>query len=139
MSSENIKKDPTIKSIFDEGGLEQPSGSFTSNIINAIKIQSEHSVFVYKPVISRNAWLVITFLGISLFAYLFFGFSPEGKGLDLYGYTLNFDTSIIRGLFSKINFSLNLSPILKISLMALTFFTFSNLIIFELKSRSFFK
>ena len=139
MSSENIKKDPTIKSILKEGGLEQPSSSFTSNIINAIKSQSEHSVFVYKPVISRNAWLVITFLGISLFAYLFFGFSPEGKGLDLYGYTLNFDTSIIKGLFSKITFSFNLSPILKISLMALTFFTFSNLIIFELKSRSFFK
>lgn len=139
MSLEDIKKDPIIKSIFDEGGLEQPSGGFTNNIINAIKTQTENSVFVYKPVISRGAWLVITFLGISLFAYLFFGFSPEGKGLDLYGYTLNFDTSIIKGIFSKFSFSFNLSPIFKIALMALSFFTFSNLIIFELKSRSILK
>jgi len=139
MSSKNIKRDPVIKSMFDEGGLEQPSGKFTSNIINTIKTQSHDSVFVYKPVISRSAWLVVAFFGISLFAYLFFGFSPDGKGLELYGYTLNFDTSMIKGIFSKIAFSFELSPIIKTSLIALTFFTFSNLIIFELRSRSFFK
>jgi len=139
MSSDKIKNDDVIKSIFDEGGLEKPSDSFTNSIINTIKTQSGDSVFVYKPVISRSAWLVIAFLGIALFAYLFFGFSPEGQGLDLYGFTLNFDTSKIKGILNKIAFSFEITPILKTSLIALTFFTFSNLIIFELRNRSFFK
>ena len=139
MSSEEIKKDPFIKSIFDEGGIEQPSGGFTNQIINTIKAQSKESAFVYKPVISRNAWLIMAFLGIALFIYLLLGGATEGQGLDLFGFKLNMDTSIIRGLFSKIAFSFTPSPILKTSLIALIFFTFSNLLIFEWKSRSFFK
>ena len=139
MSSKEIKKDPFIKSIFDEGGIEQPSGSFTNHIINNIKAQSKESAFVYKPVISRNAWLIMAFLGIALFIYLLLGGATEGQGLDLFGFKLNMDTSIIRGLFSKIAFSFTPSPILKTSLIALIFFTFSNLLIFEWKNRSFFK
>ena len=139
MSSEEIKKDPFIKSIFDEGGIEQPSGDFTNQIINNIKAQSKESAFVYKPVISRNAWLIMAFLGIALFIYLLLGGATEGQGLDLFGFKLNMDTSIIRGLFSKIAFSFTPSPILKTSLIALIFFTFSNLLIFEWKNRSFFK
>ncbi|MCK5280138.1 MAG: hypothetical protein KAK04_16405 [Cyclobacteriaceae bacterium] len=139
MSSEEIKKDPYIKSIFDEGGIEQPSSNFTNQIIKNIKAQSEESAFVYKPIISKTAWLVLAFLGLSLFVYLLFGSPAEGQGLNLYGYTLNIDTSIIKGIFNKIAFSFELSPILKTSLIALTFFTFTNLLIFEIRSRSFFK
>lgn len=139
MSSEEINKDPFIKSIFDEGGIEQPSGNFTNQIIKNIKAQSKESAFVYKPVISKNAWLVMAFLGISLFVYLLFGTSAEGQGLNLYGYTLNVDTSIVTGIFSKIAFSFELSPILKTSFFALIFFTFFNLLIFEIRSRSFIK
>ena len=139
MSSEEIKKDPFIKSIFDEGGIEQPSGNFTNQIIQNINAQSKESAFVYKPVISKNAWLILGFLGFSLFVYLLFGNPAEGQGLNLYGYTLNIDTSIVEGIFSKIAFSFELSPILKTSFIALIFFTFSNLIIFEIRSRSFFK
>ena len=139
MSSEEFKKDPTIKSIFDEGGIEQPSDNFTNQIIKNIKAHSKDSAFVYTPVISKNAWLLLAFFGISLFVYLLFGNTPEGQGLNLYGYTLNIDTSIIKGILSKIAFSFELSPILKTSLIALTFFTFTNLLIFEIRSRSFFK
>ncbi|MCG8308913.1 MAG: hypothetical protein MI975_16075 [Cytophagales bacterium] len=139
MKPEKIKRDSLIKSIFDEGGIEQPSGKFTSQIINTIKAQTQESVFEYKPVISRKVWLMIAFLGVSLFLYLLLGFAPEGRGLNLYGYTLNIDTGAVRGILNKIAVSFELTPILKTSLIALTFFTFSNLIVFELKSRSFFK
>lgn len=141
MSLEEIKKDPFIKSLFDEGGKEHPSDKFTDQIMNTIKAQSKESAFVYTPVISKNVWLVIAFFGVSLFAYLLLGSAEQGQGqgLNLYGYSLNVDTSIIKGVFSKIAFSFEISPILKTSLLALIFFTFSNLIIFELRSRSFFK
>ena len=139
MSSEKSKKDPFIKSIFDEGGIEEPSGNFTKQIINTIKAQSKESAFEYKPVISRKAWLVIAFIGVALFIYLILGTSPEGQGINLQGYNIKVDTTAVTGILNKIAFSFNLTPILKTSLIALTFFTFSNLIIFELKSRSFFK
>jgi len=140
MKNQEVNRDPVIKSILNEGGLEQPSRGFTNQIINTIKAaQSKDSVFVYKPVISKNAWLAIVFLGVSLFIYLLFGNAGQGQGVNLYGYSLNIDPSIIKGVFSKITFSFELTPILKNSFLALIFFTFSNLIIFELKSRSFFK
>jgi len=139
MSLEEIKKDPFIKSLFDEGGIEQPSGRFTHTIIDTIKAQSKANPYVYKPVISRNAWLVIAFLGVSIFVYLMFVNAPEAQGLDLYGYSLKIDASKVQGFLSKIAFSFTLTPILKTSFLALFFFTFTNLVIFELKSRSFFK
>ena len=139
MSSEEIKKDPFIKSIFDEGGIEQPTGGFTNQIINNIKAQSKESAFVYTPIISRKAWQVIAFLGLILFIYLLFGTTSEGQGFDFFGHTLTVDTSIVKSIFSKIAFSFTLSPILKTSFLALIFFTFTNLLIFELKNRSFFK
>jgi hypothetical protein len=140
MKHQEINKDPFIKSVLDEGGLEQPSSEFTNQIINKLKAaQAKDSVFVYKPVISRKAWLILAISGIALFAYLFLGFAPEGQGVDLYGYKLNIDMSVIKGIFSKFALSFTLTPILKTSLMALVFFTFFNLIIFELRSRSLLK
>ena len=139
MSSKDFKRDPFIKSIFDEGGIEQPSDGFTNQIIKNIKAQSAESVFEYKPVISRNAWLAIAFLGITLFLFIFFQSSGQSQGTEFFGYTVNLDTQKITGFFKNIAFSFKLTPIFKTSLIALVFFTFSNLIIFELKSRSFFK
>ena len=139
MNPEELKKDPVIKSIFDEGGMEQPSGKFTSTILKNIKAQSENSVYKYQPVISKSAWLVIAAIGLAFFIYLSFAMTPEGTGIELYGYALKFDTSFLKTFFSKIALSFTLSPILKTSLMALIFSTFFHLIIFELRSRSFFK
>ena len=139
MSSGKTKKDPFIKSLFDEGGIEQPSGNFTSNIIDTIKTQSPESVFEYTPVISRKAWLIIAFFGVALFLYLLLGFAPEGQGINLQGFAFKIDTTVVKGVFNKIAVSFELTPILKTSLIALTFFTFSNLIIYELKNRSFIK
>jgi hypothetical protein len=79
MSAEDIKKDPVITSILNEGGLEQPSSNFTDQIINTIKAQSSEAVYQYKPVISRSAWLVFTFVGVALFGYILFGLPAETK------------------------------------------------------------
>ena len=122
MSLEEIKKDLFIKSLFDEGGIEQPSGRFTNQIIDSIKAQSKESAFVYKPVISRNAWLVIAFLGVSLFIYLLLGTPTKSHGIDLYGYSLELDTTKINGFLNQIAFSFKLTPILKTSFLALIFF-----------------
>jgi len=139
MSAEEIKKDPVIKSIFEEGGLEHPSSNFTDQIIKAIKSEAKDSVFIYKPAIGKKTWLALIIFGVALFIYLTLGLSPEGGFLNLPEFSMDFDASGIRKVLGQFSFSLDLSPILKTSLIALSIFTFTNLIIFELKSRSFFK
>ena len=139
MSAEDIKKDPVITSILNEGGLEQPSSNFTDQIINTIKAQSSEAVYQYKPVISRSAWLVFTFVGVALFGYILFGLPAETKYPAIQDFFASIDTSGLKNFMGSLTISIKLSPILKTSLIALTFFTFSNLIIFELKSRSLIK
>lgn len=139
MSRQEPKEDRYIKSLLVEGGIEEPSSHFTNNILDAIKVQSESSTFTYTPIISRKAWMVIAFLGFAVFLYLIFINPSSGQGLELYGYSLNIDLSKVKNIFSKVAFSFELTPIFKTSIAALFIFTFSNLIIFELKNRSLFK
>ena len=139
MSEQEPIKDQYIKSLFEEGGTEEPSKRFTNNIIEAIKVESTSSAFTYKPIISKSAWLTIAFIGVTAFIYLLFINPSGGEGIDLYGYSLSLDFSKVKGLFSKVAFSFELSPILKTAIIALFIFTFTNLIIFELKNRSIFK
>lgn len=139
MSEQELNRDPYIKSLFEEAGMESPSGRFTSNLIETIKSQSAASPYAYKPVISRSAWLIMAFIGMAAFLYLLF-VNPSGeKGMEVFGYGLSLDFSAAKGFFSKMAFSFELTPIFKTSIIALFIFTFSNLLIFELKNRSIFK
>jgi len=139
MSEQEINRDPYIKSLFEEGGSAEPSDHFTNRIIERIQAQSEASAYQYKPVISRAAWLAIAIIGIGMFIILLFNDPGSSQGLNLYGYSLNIDLSNLKSILNKIAFSFELTPILKTSIVALFVFTFSNLIIFELKNRSLFK
>ncbi len=141
MNPEEIGRDPFIKSLYDEAGTEKPSKNFTDRIIKNIKAESKVSAFTYKPVISRTAWRIIAVVGFIAFIFLLLVPNGEGQGLglDLHGYSLNIDTTKIKGMLSKFAFSFEFTPIMKTSFLALIIFTFSNLIIFELKNRSFFK
>ena len=139
MSEQELNRDPYIKSLIEEAGAEEPSGRFTSNIIEAIKIQSPPSVKAYQPVISRSAWLIMAFIGIAAFFYLLFANPSGDQGLEVFGYGLSLDFSVTKSFISKMAFSFELTPIFKTSIIALFIFTFSNLLIFELKNRSIFK
>jgi len=139
MSEQEINRDPYIKSLFEEGGSAEPSDHFTNRIIESIQAQSEASAYQYRPVISRAAWLAIAIIGIGMFIILLFNDPGSSQGLNLYGYSLNIDLSNLKSILNKIAFSFELTPILKTSIVALFVFTFSNLIIFELKNRSLFK
>jgi hypothetical protein len=139
MNEQEINRDPYIKSLLEEGGTEKPSNNFTNNIIDKIKAQSAPSAFTYKPVISKSAWLTMAFIGVAAFLYLLFVNPSSGQGFELYGYSLNINLSKLKNIFSKVAFSFELTPIFKTSIIALFVFTFSNLLIFELKNRSIFK
>ena len=139
MSEQEPNRDQYIKSLFDQGGTEEPSKNFTNNIIDTIKNETASSPYAYKPIISKNAWLTIAFIGVAAFLILMFFNPSSSEGLNLYGYSVNLDFSKVKNLFGKVAFSFELSPSLKTSIIALFIFTFTNLIIFELKNRSIFK
>ena len=139
MSANKFDQDQFMKSIMEDGGLEKPGSRFTDDIINTIKAGSQQGQFVYKPVISRSAWLVLAFFGILTFAYLMMVGGTPTESTGVLGTKLNLDFSFFKNMFSKISFSFHLSPIFKTSLIALFLFTFSNLIVFELKNRSFWR
>ena len=133
MRADKLKQDPNIKSILEEGGLETPGDQFTSNIINKIEAQSLKTE--YKPVISRTAWLVLSFIGVAIFSYFLFVNASSGNGLSFQGYTLDFDFNEFKAFMGQFKISFELTPIFRTSLIALTVFTFTYLLFFELKSK----
>ncbi len=141
MSLEEIKRDPAIKSMFEEAGVENPSAGFTENIIKNIEAQSAQSVFVYKPIISNRIWKILAFLFSSLILFIIFA-SPSGgagQSVQLFKNVIKIDFTTITDIVQKMSISLDLSPIFKISLLALMVFSFINLLIIHNQSRSYFK
>lgn len=63
-NDEKIEK--FTKHIFDEIGLEKPSSSFVKNVMGEIEVLAEAKKNVYKPLISKRAWVVILFSCIGL-------------------------------------------------------------------------
>ncbi len=138
MSSENIKKDPFIRSLFEEGGLEHPSGNFTNKIVNNIKTPSGAETFEYKPVISRKAWF-ITGVFIVILLTLAFLQPTQGPQQGLYQFDSGLYIQKVIAIFNKITGSFRLTSILKTALVAFSFFVFMSLTLIELKSRSLYK
>ncbi|NJN28349.1 MAG: hypothetical protein HC819_21450 [Cyclobacteriaceae bacterium] len=139
MNPKEINRDPFVKSLFDEAGMAEPNSDFTLKIIKKIEADTANKAFVHRPVIGRRAWLLIALFGLAMFVYLWIYPSADQSGTSLFGYALQIDISFIEAFIQKIAISFTISPILKTALLALVFFTFTNLIIFEWKSRSFFK
>jgi len=73
--SKNIEQ--ITKNIIKEGGLHQPSPNFLSNVMETIEVQKLNESIVYKPLISKNMWLVLAvFLGVvAILLFLFPVFS----------------------------------------------------------------
>ena len=68
---ENI--DRITKKIIKDGGLHQPSTDFFSNVMEAIEAQSTSTSIVYKPLISKKTWILLSVFSaialILLFAF----------------------------------------------------------------------
>ncbi|UOB18011.1 hypothetical protein [Abyssalbus ytuae] len=64
----NIEK--FTQQLFEEMGLEKPSSSFVSNVMNAVEASSEKSI-KYKPLISKKGWIGIgmCFTGFVIWAF----------------------------------------------------------------------
>lgn len=52
-----IKEDLLVGRLIKEAGLEKPSSEFSANVMKVIV--AKNNVRVYKPLISRNTWIIL--------------------------------------------------------------------------------
>ena len=110
-------KEKSLGTLLQKHTLETPSSDFTDKVMAQIQTQ-ESSVFVYKPVISKNVWFAIV---------AFFGLVVIFSLLNLNDQEPQID--YLQEAISKFDFSISfkiphelISPIFALSLFALSLF-----------------
>jgi|GEM_PF-2455666 len=89
MDNASFKKDDLTKKILDKAGMEQPSYSFTSRIMEQIRLSRSPEVFMYKPVISKRTWILLGFTVIT--ALFLFSLLPASQSSYVSGYAKYLD------------------------------------------------
>jgi len=98
--------DKLAKKVMQSSSLESPSLDFTANIMAKVEDLAISHITVYKPLISKRSWLLISILVIGSLSYGVFGSGLEGLGwfdtIDFSIITNNKVTEAISGItFSK--------------------------------------
>ena len=82
--------DKLAKKAMQSSLLESPSLDFTANIMAKVKDLAISHITVYKPLISKRSWLLISILVIGSLSYAILG-----NGFESLGWFDNIDYSII--------------------------------------------
>ena len=82
--------DKLAKKVMGSSSLEKPSLDFTANIMAKVEDLAISPLTVYKPLISKRSWLLISILVIGGLSYGVFG-----SGLESLGWFDNIDYSMI--------------------------------------------
>ena len=140
MNTGDLNTEKYFKKLMTEGGLVQPPERFTQQVLQKISVLSPASQEKYKPILSRKTWMILAIVVVAIFTYSYLmGGTTSSSTFNVMGIEVSLDLSIFKEMFQKVVFSFELSPIMQTSILALVVFTFSNLIIFELRNRSFIK
>lgn len=99
----SAKTDKHIEQLVDkmmkETTLETPSPGFTDTIMSHVEVIAKPSGVVYKPLISKKVWVMVSVGFMALVVYSFFGTQPESNGwFD----TLNVDMTSVDKFFNAI-------------------------------------
>lgn len=71
--NKNKELESLIDSIMKSDSLESPSKDFTSNVMQHIDVLENKRALVYKPLISKKTWVLLTILLLSIIGYGFYG------------------------------------------------------------------
>lgn len=70
-----------IEKLIKEVGLERPSSDFLSNVMNQVETSTIEESIVYKPLISKKAWMVIGSIVFICLSMMLFMSGGEGESL----------------------------------------------------------
>lgn len=122
-----MKQDKNIeefsKFIIKEAGIESPSNDFVNSVMNTIFLEnSRTSSTIYKPLISKQTWLLITLIFIGLCLFIFTSTSKSSIILE----------TIDVSFFNKFN-SINIFEKIKLpNVFVFSTILFSILVLFQL-------
>ncbi|GAA3598113.1 hypothetical protein Q4Q39_19620 [Flavivirga amylovorans] len=76
---ENADKylDSLAKKVIKEASLERPSFNFTASVMSQVTELSNNTITVYKPLISKTGWIVISIVFLALIIYMLLGIQEE--------------------------------------------------------------
>lgn len=98
-----------IDSIMKSDSLQSPSKDFTSKVMQHIDVLENKKVLAYKPLISKQVWVIISVFILAIIGYSLFGSESTNEG---WFNTVNWNVLYDNNLFSqlgKINFSSTLT------------------------------
>lgn len=105
MKKQKKIQDQLMKDLFSHYEISEPSASFNERVMYRVSVEKKYDPEIYRPVISRTAWIVIAILCLVL-VFLSFYFGNGGVGyLDkIFSYRLDLDYSgaEISGFMQKI-------------------------------------
>lgn len=91
-----------VDTVMKDSTLEKPSFDFTSKVMSQVLTTKNSEVYVYKPLISRQVFILVFGCFIVLFIYLFINKEPQTNS---WVYYLNFISVFNDPLTSLFNFS----------------------------------
>jgi hypothetical protein len=105
MKKQEKLQDELMKDLFSHHEILEPSSSFAERVMYRVSVEKKYDPEIYRPIISRTAWIIIAIL-TSVLVFLSFYFGNGGVGyLDkIFSFKLNLDYSgpEISGIIQKI-------------------------------------
>jgi hypothetical protein len=105
--NENIQMDNLARKVIKKAALESPSFDFTTQIMTQVSALKQSEATIYKPLISKTAWLVILGSFAVWIAYTFLGTQTQTQTQGLFS-TLDFTAftnNKVYWVFSEFAFS----------------------------------
>lgn len=97
--------DEFIKSIMKEANVETPSADFLNKVMDSVKLEPKFSASkVYRPLISKSAWVAITMVIVALCVFILSGTFQNSKIFSDIGFA-KFNELFSINLFERIQFS----------------------------------
>ena len=91
--------DKLVDDMMKEVSLESPSKDFEFHIMSSIKNLSSQEIIIYKPLISKKAWVLLAVGFIAFMVYLIFGVTwKDSESIITINYDVLFNNSLTQSL-----------------------------------------
>jgi hypothetical protein len=121
--------DKLVASLVSETSVESPSVDFTAKVMSGVFAVEKNKAFIYKPAISKKAWLIIFGIIIALFAVLIFNTQSlsEGNKFDLtFSYLDKFAKAVTTFQFSSLTANILFAASVMVFIQAFLLKTYLN-------------
>jgi hypothetical protein len=106
MKKQEKKQNDLMKDLFTRHEMYEPSSSFADRVMYRISVEKRYNPEIYRPVISRTAWIVIAvFITALIFLSIYYGTEGTGYLDKIFSHKIILDYNLpgISGILQKIS------------------------------------